>query len=57
METLEPNGEWGRPKPRFWSIWASALIRPGTIKALLALMPMLIKLVSVVLELVKAIRN
>lgn len=57
METLEPNGERGRSKPRTRSAWASALVRPGTVKALLALMPMLIKLISSVIELVKAIRN
>lgn len=57
METLDPNGERGRSKPRFWSAWASALVRPATVKALLALMPMLIKLVSAVIELAKAVRD
>lgn len=57
METLDPNGERGRSKPRIWSALASALVRPATVKGLLALMPMLINLVSAVLELVKSVRN
>ncbi len=57
MATLDPNGEWGRSKPQKRRTWAIALVRPQTVKVLLALMPRLIKLVAAVIELEKTFRN
>lgn len=57
METLDPNGGRGRPKPQKRANWASVLMNSRTVKALMALMPLLIRLVSAFVELVKAFRN
>ncbi len=57
METLGPNGECGRSKPQKRRTWATALVRPQTVKVLLALMPRLIKLVAALIELEKTFRN
>lgn len=57
METLDPNGERGRSKPQKRNTQGNPLVCPQTVKALLVLMPWLIKLISLVLELVKAFRD
>lgn len=57
MEALDPNGECGRSKPQKRKTLAWAFVHPRTVKLLLALMPWTIKLITMIIELVRSLRN
>lgn len=57
METLEPNGERGRSEPQKRRGWASALMRPQTVKVLLSWLAALLSAIRVFHEIIKIFRQ
>jgi hypothetical protein len=57
METLDPNGERGRSKPRKRRTWADALMRPQTVKVLLFVLAALVKLTDLTHGLIEIFRK
>ena len=57
METLDPNGERGRSKPRKRCTWANALMRPRTVKVLLFVLSVMVKLTDLVHGLIEIFRE
>lgn len=57
VETLDPNGERGRFEPQKRPAWASALVKPQTVKALLLVLSVVAKLVGLPHEVNKFFRE
>ena len=57
METLDPNGERGRLEPPKRHSWATALVKPRTLKTLLLVLSVVAKLVALGHEAVKFFRG
>jgi len=57
MSQLDLNGERGRKKPRMRRRWAKPLIRPQTLKALIAIGRWTAKVLGLVLAIIKVFRE
>lgn len=57
METLDPNEERGRLGPSKRQSWASALVKPRTVKTLLLVLSVVDKIVSLAHKISKIFEN
>lgn len=57
METLEPNGERGRSKPRKRRFGMQILMRPQTVKVLLSWFALLLKFLKLIYDFIEIFRK